>query len=151
MKDSVKLASELIEFKSITPKSSGSLEYIKTLLEEKKFECNLLEFGKDKIKNLYASLKGGKGPIFCFAGHTDVVPPGDLKKWKTNPFKAVIKNGKLYGRGSSDMKAAIASFIIATNRFLKENNSSFNGTLSFLKNAEEEGKEKLGKKSEVKK
>ena len=150
MKDSVKLASELIEFKSITPKSSGSLEYIKTLLEEKKFECNLLEFGKDKIKNLYASFKGGEGPILCFAGHTDVVPPGDIKKWNSNPFEATSRNGKLYGRGASDMKTAIASFIVATENFLKKNNSVFDGTISFLLTSDEEGEAEYGTKSLIK-
>lgn len=148
--DSIKLSSELIRFKSITPESSGSIEFIRDLLEKNKFKCNLLEFGRDKIKNLYASLKGGDGPTFCFAGHTDVVPPGDIKKWKTDPFKAVIKNGKLYGRGSCDMKTAIASFIVATNKFLKENNSCFNGTLSFLLTADEEGEAEFGTKSVIK-
>ncbi len=147
--DSIKLSSELIRFKSITPESSGSIEFIRDLLEKKKFQCNLLEFGRDKIKNLYASLKGGDGPTFCFAGHTDVVPPGDIKKWKTDPFKAVIKNGKLYGRGSCDMKTAIASFIVATNKFLEENNSCFNGTLSFLLTADEEGEAEFGTKSVI--
>ena len=118
--DPIKLSSKLISFKSITPNSSGSLEYLKKLLEKNNFDCHFLEFGKDKIKNLYAFIKGGKGPTFCFSGHTDVVPPGDLKEWKTDPFKAVIKNGKLFGRGSSDMKTAVASFIVASMRFLEK-------------------------------
>ncbi|MEE2695151.1 MAG: succinyl-diaminopimelate desuccinylase [Pseudomonadota bacterium] len=148
--DTIDLSSKLIRFKSITPNSSGSLEFIKSMLEEQNFKCYLLEFGKDKIKNLYASLKGGDGPVICFAGHTDVVPPGDIKKWKTDPFKPVIKKGKLYGRGSSDMKTAIASFIVASLRFLKKNQSSFNGTLSFLITADEEGDAKYGTKSVIK-
>ncbi len=148
--DTIELSTKLIKFKSITPNSSGSIEYIKKLLEKKKFQCHFLEFGKDKIKNLYASLKGGKGPVVCFAGHTDVVPPGEISKWKTDPFKAVIKNGKLYGRGSSDMKTAIASFIVATMNFLEEKQSVFNGTLSILLTADEEGEAEFGTKSVIK-
>ncbi len=148
--DPIKLSSKLISFKSITPNSSGSLEYLKKLLEKNNFDCHFLEFGKDKIKNLYAFIKGGKGPTFCFSGHTDVVPPGDLKEWKTDPFKAVIKNGKLFGRGSSDMKTAVASFIVASMRFLEKKNFSFNGTLSILLTADEEGEAEFGTKSVVK-
>ncbi len=148
--DSIELSSKLIKFKSITPNSSGSLEYIQKILKRKKFQCHLLEFGKDKIKNLYATFKGGEGPILCFAGHTDVVPPGDLKEWKTNPFEAKIKNGKLYGRGASDMKTAIASFIIATENFLEKNNFIFDGTISFLLTSDEEGRAEFGTKSLIK-
>ena len=111
MINTLELSKKLIEFKSITPKSAGSLEYIQKILKKKKFDCHLVEFGKERVKNLYASLKGGNGPVICFAGHTDVVPPGDTIEWKSNPFKASIKNGKLYGRGASDMKTAIASFL----------------------------------------
>ena len=150
MMDSIELSSKLINFKSVTPNSSGSLEYLKNLLEKKGFNCHFLEFGRDKIKNLYALIKGGEGPTICFAGHTDVVPPGDLNNWKTNPFNAVIKNGKLYGRGSSDMKSAIASFVVAAIRFLDENNLKFNGTLSLLLTADEEGDAEFGTKSVVK-
>ena len=150
MMDPIKLSSKLINFKSITPDKSGSLKYIQKILEDKKFDCQLLEFGNKRIGNLYASLKGGKGPIFCFAGHTDVVPPGDIENWRTNPFHAEIKKGKLFGRGSSDMKTAIASFIVATLEFLEEKNSIFNGTISFLLTADEEGEAEFGTKSVVK-
>ena len=150
MMDPIELSSKLINFKSITPNSSGSLEYLKNLLEKNSFNCHFLEFGRNRIKNLYALIKGGEGPTICFAGHTDVVPPGDLNNWKTNPFNAVIKNGKLYGRGSSDMKSAIASFVVAAIRFLDENNLKFNGTLSLLLTADEEGDAEFGTKSVVK-
>ena len=120
MIDALDLSLELIKFKSITPKSSGSLEYIEKILKNNKCSCYRLEFGKGKIKNLYANFKGGNGPNICFAGHTDVVPPGNIKEWKTDPFKPTIKNGKLYGRGASDMKTAIASFVIATLNFLEK-------------------------------
>ncbi len=148
--DPLDLSSKLINYRSITPKSSGSIEYLKKLLEKYNFECHFLEFGKYKVKNLYAFIKGGKGPTFCFAGHTDVVPPGDLNKWKTDPFKAVIKNGKLYGRGSSDMKSAIAAFIVASIDFLKKNDSKFKGTLAMLFTSDEEGEAEFGTKSVIK-
>ena len=89
----IKLSSDLIKFKSVTPKSAGSLEFIEKILKKNNFNCHLLEFGNKKIKNLYAEIKGGEGPNLCFAGHTDVVPAGNLKDWNTNPFKPTIKNG----------------------------------------------------------
>ena len=76
----IDLSSNLIKFKSISPKSAGSIEYIADLLK-KKFDCHMLEFGQKKIKNLYAEFSNGSGPNLCFAGHCDVVPPGDVKEW----------------------------------------------------------------------
>ena len=146
--DIVKLSSELMKFKSISPHSAGSLEYIKDLLEKLGFECNLLEFGKNKVKNLYASISGGKGPNVCFAGHTDVVPPGDLKGWNSEPFIPTIKDGILYGRGASDMKTAIAAFLVSSKNFLQLN-KSFNGSISYILTADEEGEADYGTKSVV--
>ena len=145
----LKLSSDLINFRSITPQSAGSLEYICQLLQELKFDCHLLEFGKPKVRNLYATLKKGNGPNVCFAGHTDVVPPGDLKDWKTEPFTPVVKKGVLYGRGASDMKTAIAAYICSAKKFLDET-ENFNGTISFLLTADEEGEADYGTKSVVK-
>ena len=145
----IKLSSDLIRFKSVTPNSAGSLEFIEKILKENKFKCHLLEFGNKKIKNLYAEIKGGKGPNLCFAGHTDVVPAGNLKDWKTNPFKPTIKNGVLYGRGASDMKTAIAAFMHASLEFLSGCKNKFNGSLSFLLTADEEGEADFGTKSMV--
>ena len=101
-------------------------------MKKNNFDCHLREFGNKKIKNLYAEIRGGKGPNLCFAGHTDVVPPGNLKDWITNPFKPTIKNGILYGRGASDMKTAIAAFMYASLKFLSSCKNKFNGSLSFL-------------------
>ena len=148
--DTIELSSKLIKFKSITPDNTGSIDYIQKILKEKKFNCQMLESGTSKIKNLYASFKGGEGPNLCFAGHTDVVPPGDLEKWKTNPFEPQITNGRLYGRGASDMKTAIASFMVASEIFLKENNFAFDGTISFLITSDEEGEAEFGTKSLIK-
>ena len=146
--DIIKLSSDLMRFKSISPHSAGSLEYIKKLLENFGFECHLLEFGEEKVKNLYASFTGGKGPNICFAGHTDVVPPGDEKEWDSEPFTPIIKDGILYGRGASDMKTAIAAFLVSSKKFL-ETNKSFNGSISFLLTADEEGDADYGTKSVV--
>ena len=148
--DTIELSSKLIKFKSITPDNSGSIDYIQKILKKNKFSCHMLESGTSKIKNLYASFKGGEGPNLCFAGHTDVVPPGDLKRWKTNPFEPQITNGRLYGRGASDMKTAIASFMVAAGIFLKENNFAFDGTISFLITSDEEGEAEFGTKSLIK-
>ena len=148
--DTIELSSKLIKFKSITPDNSGAIDYIQKVLKKKKFNCHILESGTNKIKNLYASFKGGEGPNLCFAGHTDVVPPGDLKKWKTNPFEPHITNGRLYGRGASDMKTAISSFMVATEIFLEENKFAFDGTISFLITSDEEGEAEFGTKSLIK-
>jgi succinyl-diaminopimelate desuccinylase len=147
--DSIKLAEKLIRFKSISPSSEGSLEYLEQLLKNHKFECHLLEFGEQKVKNLYAVFNGGSGPNVCFAGHTDVVPPGDLKSWNSDPFTAVEKNGRIYGRGAADMKSAIAAYVCAVIKFLKDKNSKFNGSISFLLTADEEGEAFFGTKKVV--
>ncbi len=145
----IKLSSDLIKFKSVTPNSAGSLEFIEKILKKNNFNSHLLEFGNKKIKNLYAEIKGGNGPNLCFAGHTDVVPAGNLKSWATNPFKPTIKNGILYGRGASDMKTAIAAFMHASLEFLSDCQNKFNGSLSFLLTADEEGEADFGTKSMV--
>ena len=147
--DPLKLSSELISFKSVSPKSAGSLEFIRDILNENKFVCNLLEFGDQKVKNLYACFKGGNGPNLCFAGHTDVVPPGNIKNWSSDPFIPNVKKGVLFGRGASDMKTAIASFICASLKFIKKENKKFNGSLSFLLTADEEGDADYGTKEVV--
>ena len=128
----INLSSKLISFKSISPKSAGSIEFIEKILKKNNFKCKLLEFGSKKVKNLYAEISGGNGPNLCFAGHTDVVPPGNINEWNTDPFKSTIKNNILYGRGACDMKSAIAAFIFSSNQFLKENKYSFNGKISFI-------------------
>ena len=104
------------------------------------FNCKILEF-KDKksksIKNLYARL-GKKRPNLCYAGHTDVVPPGNIKDWTVNPFKPTIRKNHLIGRGANDMKSSIACFVSAVDKFLIKN-KKFNGSISFLITGDEEG------------
>ena len=104
---------------------------------------------KKKLKNLFAILSSGQGPNVCFAGHTDVVPPGDISVWNTDPFKPVEIGGKIFGRGASDMKSAIAAYISAAVTYLKETNSKFKGSISFLLTADEEGEASDGTKKVV--
>ena len=146
--DPIKISEKLISFKSITPKSNGSLEYIKKILVNNNFSCELLKFGNPPVINLFANYKGGAGPRICFAGHTDVVPPGDLANWKFNPFKPKVINGNLYGRGASDMKSAIGAFLSATIEFINFN-KNFNGSLCFILTADEEGDAENGTKKVV--
>jgi len=136
----LKLAKDLIRFPSITPKDAGAINFLSKQLRSLGFNCKILEF-KDKkskpIKNLYARL-GKKGPNLCYAGHTDVVPPGDIKDWTVDPFKPSIRKNHLIGRGANDMKSSIACFISAINKFLKEK-KKFNGSISLLITGDEEG------------
>ena len=136
----LKLAKELIKFPTITPIDAGIMKFLEKKLKSIGFKTKILEF-KDKnsrpVKNMYARL-GTKGPNFCYAGHVDVVPPGDIKNWSSNPFKPTLKKGKLIGRGASDMKTSVASFIAASSYFVNEN-KKFKGSISLLITGDEEG------------
>ena len=129
----VSLAKDLVKCQSVTPKDDGAINIVAKNLKKLGFKCQIMEFqekGTAKIKNLYARI-GKSSPNFCFAGHTDVVPVGDLKSWTVNPFGGVIKNQKLIGRGVSDMKGSIACFIAAVSEFLKKN-KKLKGSINFL-------------------
>ncbi len=136
----LQLSKDLIKFPSITPKDAGAINFLSKKLKKLGFKCKILEF-KDKkskpIKNLYARI-GINRPNLCYAGHTDVVPPGNLKDWTINPFKPAVKKNYLIGRGANDMKSSIACFISATSKFLNKN-KKFNGSISFLITGDEEG------------
>jgi succinyl-diaminopimelate desuccinylase len=135
----VSLAKDLVKCQSVTPKDDGAINVVAKNLKKLGFKCQIMEFqekGTAKIKNLYAKI-GNSSPNFCFAGHTDVVPVGDLKSWTVNPFGGVIKNQKLIGRGVSDMKGSIACFISAVSEFLKKN-KKLKGSISFLITGDEE-------------
>ena len=135
----VSLAKDLVKCQSVTPKDDGAINVVAKNLKKLGFKCQIMEFqekGTAKIKNLYARI-GKSSPNFCFAGHTDVVPVGDLKSWTVNPFGGVIKNQKLIGRGVSDMKGSIACFISAVSEFLKKN-KKLKGSISFLITGDEE-------------
>ncbi len=138
--DELNLAKELIKFPSITPEDKGIMGFLEKKLKYLGFKTKILEFKDRKhkpVKNLYARL-GNLSPNFCYAGHLDVVPPGNLKDWTVNPFKPSIKKGHLIGRGANDMKGSVASFVSAVSRFLIER-KKFNGSISLLITGDEEG------------
>ena len=142
----LKLAKDLIRKPSITPKDAGAINLLAKNLRSIGFNCKIINF--KNVKNLYAKL-GRSSPNFCYAGHTDVVPPGNIKNWTTNPFKPIVKNNKLIGRGANDMKASIACFVAAVSRF-KNQNKNFKGSISFLITGDEEGIAVNGTKRVVK-
>jgi len=130
----LKLARELIRKPSVTPRDAGAINILSKNLRSLGFKCQMMNF--NNIKNLYAKL-GTSSPNFCFAGHTDVVPVGDLKSWSVNPFSGTVKNNKLIGRGASDMKGSIACFIAALSQF-KKIKPKFKGSISLLITGDEE-------------
>ena len=142
----LKLAKELIRKPSVTPKDAGTINLLAKNLKSLGFKCQIINF--KNIKNLYAKL-GKSKPNFCYAGHTDVVPPGNINDWSVNPFKPSVKNNKLIGRGANDMKASIACFIAAVSRF-KIKNKKFKGSISLLITGDEEGIAINGTKKVVK-
>ena len=136
----LQLAKELIKFPSITPIDAGVMKFLEKRLKKIGFKTKILEFkekGFKPVKNLYAKL-GTKQPNLCYAGHLDVVPPGNMKDWTINPFQPSIKKGHLIGRGANDMKSSIAAFVSAVNTFLLIN-KKFNGSISLLITGDEEG------------
>lgn len=139
--DVVALTQELMRCPSVTPKDAGALNVLQAALEKIGFECTRLTFSDNNtpdVDNLYARFGTG-APNFCFAGHTDVVPPGDLNAWSVDPFDSVIKDGQLYGRGAADMKAAVACFAAASQRLIKSRRGQFDGSISLLITGDEEG------------
>ena len=114
--ESIDLLKDLISFKSVTPNDKGCQNYLIEKLKELEFEIKLLKYGD--VPNFFA-LKGSQGPLFVFAGHTDVVPAGNNSEWDSDPFQAQIRDNKLYGRGASDMKGSIAAMLASAETFLK--------------------------------
>ena len=136
----ITLAKELIRFPTITPVDAGIMKFLAKKLNAIGFNCKILEFKDNNskpVKNLYARL-GKSQPNFMFAGHLDVVPPGDLKDWTVKPFNPAIKKNHLIGRGANDMKSAIASWIVAVNNFALSN-KEIKGSISLLITGDEEG------------
>ncbi|AHC38933.1 succinyl-diaminopimelate desuccinylase [Ehrlichia muris] len=136
--DPVTLSQTLISFPSITPADNGAIDFLSNTLSQYGFICHVLTFGNDKIqvRNLYAQL-GTESPNLCFAGHTDVVPTGDLEKWKFDPFSGHIEDNIVYGRGAVDMKSAICAFIAAISRL---DFNQVHGSISLMISGDEEGK-----------
>jgi succinyl-diaminopimelate desuccinylase len=133
--DPIAFAQDLIRRPSVTPADAGAMDVLQRALDGLGFECRRMRFGD--IENLYARIGSRNMPNLCFAGHTDVVPPGDTANWSHDPFAAVVEDGLLIGRGAADMKGAIAAWVAAVSRVLQAGPSV--GGLSFLITGDEEG------------
>lgn len=140
--DTVRLAQDLIRQPSVTPDDGCGTAVMRAFLEPLGFTCYDLVFEDDehgRVHNLYARIGEGS-PNFCFAGHTDVVPPGNPAAWREDPYSARIDEGRLYGRGAEDMKGAIAAFAVAAKRYLDAQGGKMpKGSISFLLTGDEEG------------
>ncbi|MEE4250628.1 MAG: succinyl-diaminopimelate desuccinylase [Alcanivoracaceae bacterium] len=126
---------ELIRRASVTPEDAGCQQWLAEKLEALGFHCEHLRFGE--VDNLWAR-RGTEGPLLVFAGHTDVVPTGDVSKWSSDPFQPEIRNGMLYGRGAADMKASIAAWLVAVEDFVAAQ-PDHAGSIGWLITADEEG------------
>jgi len=137
----LELAKGLIRCRSVTPRDAGALNVLIKVLKPARFACEKLNFTEDgtaPVDNLFARIGEGS-PHLCFAGHTDVVPPGDEEGWTHPPFAADVADGRLYGRGTSDMKGAIACFAAAAIDYVKEKGGEIDGSISLLITGDEEG------------
>lgn len=135
MSNTLELTKDLISRPSLTPEDSGCQALIAERLSNIGFEIENMRFGE--TDNLWAR-RGSEGPLFTFAGHTDVVPTGPEENWKFPPFEPTIDDGMIYGRGTADMKSSIACMITACERFIKQN-PKHNGSIAFLITSDEEG------------
>ena len=129
------LARDLISRPSVTPEDAGCQQMMAEYLARLGFVIEPMVF--DDTTNLWAR-RGSESPLFCFAGHTDVVPPGPLDKWDTPPFEPTIRDGLLYGRGAADMKGSLAAMLVAVERFVTSN-PQHQGSIAFLITSDEEG------------
>ncbi len=129
------LACELIRRRSVTPDDAGCQALLAARLAPLGFRCETLRSGG--VTNLWAR-RGTSGPLFCFAGHTDVVPPGPREAWSSDPFVPEVRDGWLYGRGAADMKGSIAAFVVAVERFVAAHPGA-HGSIALLLTSDEEG------------
>ncbi|WP_296053153.1 succinyl-diaminopimelate desuccinylase [uncultured Alteromonas sp.] len=135
MTDVLELTKELINRRSVTPEDAGCQEFMKAWLAESGFENETMVF--EDTTNLW-SRRGTQGPVFCFAGHTDVVPSGPEDAWQTQPFVATEKDGNLHGRGAADMKGSLAAMLAATKQFVADY-PDHHGSIAYLITSDEEG------------
>jgi succinyl-diaminopimelate desuccinylase len=141
MTDPVPLLRTLIRCRSVTPAEAGALQFAARALGEAGFSTKELRFsapGTPDVDNLFARFGTGR-KHFCFAGHVDVVPPGNEQSWTYPPFEGAVAQGFVYGRGASDMKGSVAAFMAAAIEFAAERGSSFKGAISLLLTGDEEG------------
>ncbi len=139
--DPVCLAQALIRCPSVTPAEAGALDHLQKLLIPHGFRCTRLPFSQEgtaDVDNLFARIGDG-GPHFCFAGHTDVIPPGDEASWTIPPFAGEIVDGVIYGRGACDMKGSVAAFAAAAIDFATDRRADLPGSISMLITGDEEG------------
>ncbi|MEX0733456.1 MAG: succinyl-diaminopimelate desuccinylase [Steroidobacteraceae bacterium] len=136
MSPTVELTKELIARPSITPDDAGCQEILIARLERIGFEVERMRFGD--VDNFWALRRGGPGPVVCFAGHTDVVPPGPRARWSADPFEPVIRDGVLYGRGAADMKSGIAAVVTAAEAFIAAR-PQYPGAIGLVVTSDEEG------------
>jgi succinyl-diaminopimelate desuccinylase len=134
-RDVLALTKALINKKSVTPEDAGCQYLMADILRPLGFEIEQLNFAD--TKNIWAR-KGTQDPVFCFAGHTDVVPSGPAEHWRTPPFEATEKNGYIHGRGAADMKGSLAAMLVATENFVKQH-PDHQGSIAFLITSDEEG------------
>ena len=146
MSSTLDFAIELIERESVTPEDAGCQQLIAERLQAVGFEIEHMRYGE--VDNLWAR-HGTAEPVLCFAGHTDVVPPGPLEDWDSNPFKAVVDGDTLRGRGAADMKSALAAMVDAASTFVAAN-PNHKGSIAFLLTSDEEGRAQEGTKMAIK-
>jgi succinyl-diaminopimelate desuccinylase len=136
----IDLLCDLIQRRSITPDDAGCQDLLRARLEAVGFSCETLQF--NDVTNLWAR-RGTETPVLCFAGHTDVVPPGDEEQWASEPFEPTFRDGMIYARGAADMKSGLAAMIVAVEQFLKAH-PDHAGSLAFLITSDEEGRARDG-------
>jgi succinyl-diaminopimelate desuccinylase len=138
--DTLRLAEQLISRPSVTPDDAGCLDLISEALKPLGFVCEFMDSGPDtfRVRNLWAKRAGTSGQTLAFAGHTDVVPTGPLAQWNSDPFTPTHKEGKLFGRGASDMKISLAAMVVAVQEFLATHPNPALG-IAFLLTSDEEG------------
>jgi succinyl-diaminopimelate desuccinylase len=135
MSQTLELTEDLLARRSVTPADEGCQQLMATRLEAAGFAVERLSFGS--VENFWAR-RGRTGPVLCFAGHTDVVPPGPPEEWLSDPFVPAIRAGVLYGRGAADMKSGLAAMVTATESFVAAN-PAHRGSIAFLITSDEEG------------
>ncbi len=138
--DTLRLAEQLIARPSVTPDDAGCMDILAAALQPLGFDCEFIESGPEtfRVRNLWAKRAGTSDQTLAFAGHTDVVPTGPLAQWSSDPFTPTHKDGKLFGRGASDMKTSLAAMVVAVQEFLAANPQPALG-IAFLLTSDEEG------------